>query len=136
MINLDYFAETIPEENYYTKEVKMITIDEFVQKFKLKIDFIKMDVEGYEYFALLGAKTILKNQRPILLIEHIEKRINALNIDKQKFKKLLEDYDLFEVKVTKEHTSLAPFDFGRPANAKDMLCLPKQMEVPVFKLPR
>lgn len=37
--------------------------------FDLKPDFIKMDVQGYEYFALLGGEQTIAQNKPILLIE-------------------------------------------------------------------
>lgn len=34
-----------------------------------KIDFIKLDVEGYEYYVLMGMRKLLKRDKPILLVE-------------------------------------------------------------------
>lgn len=59
-------------------EIKQIKIDDIIKE---KIDFIKIDIEGYEYNCLLGMKEILKN-KPLLLIE-----IKKPNF--QKVKKLL-----------------------------------------------
>lgn len=39
------------------------------------IDFIKLDCEGYEYFALKGAEQILRRDRPFVLVE--QKRGNG-----------------------------------------------------------
>jgi FkbM family methyltransferase len=47
--------------------VEINTLDSF----QLQPDFIKIDVEGFEYQVLLGAKETIKNSRPILLIEGI-----------------------------------------------------------------
>lgn len=59
------------------KKSKIITVD--VKKgddlLKKKIDFIKIDVEGFELDVLIGLKKIIKKSRPLLLIE-IEKRHN------------------------------------------------------------
>jgi FkbM family methyltransferase len=35
-----------------------------------KVDVIKIDVEGYEYFVLLGAEKTLANHKPIIFIEY------------------------------------------------------------------
>jgi len=49
--------------------IKTISIDEFVKEENLKrIDFIKMDIEGSEEKALLGAKETLKEFKPKLAI--------------------------------------------------------------------
>lgn len=39
---------------------------------KEKVDFIKIDVEGFEYNVLLGAKNILNRYSPIIFIEVFE----------------------------------------------------------------
>ena len=42
------------------------------------ISFIKLDVEGYEYSALLAAKNILTKHKPILCIERENHNIKKL----------------------------------------------------------
>jgi FkbM family methyltransferase len=44
------------------------------------IDFIKIDVEGYEYDAIIGAKTIIETCKPLIICE-IEFRHNELCAD-------------------------------------------------------
>jgi hypothetical protein len=45
--------------------VKTVTIDSFDDA----VDFIKLDVEGMEYYALIGAMQTLGNHRPICFVE-------------------------------------------------------------------
>ncbi len=53
-------------KNY--KKVKVISLDDFCKKKQIKnIDFLKIDVEGYEHKVLLGAKDIIKNVKYIML---------------------------------------------------------------------
>ena len=53
-------------ENF--KKVKVISLKNFCKSKKIKsIDFLKIDVEGYEYKVLLGAKDILKNVKFIMI---------------------------------------------------------------------
>ncbi|MFX0073399.1 MAG: FkbM family methyltransferase, partial [Candidatus Hermodarchaeota archaeon] len=69
--------------------VKTISIDDFVKQNNIsKIDFIKMDIEGAELDALIGAKETIIKYKPILaiciyhLIDHyyqIPKYIHSLN---------------------------------------------------------
>lgn len=51
------------------KRFKVITrrIDDITSR--NKIDFIKMDVEGYEYFATMGMKNILERDHPTIMME-------------------------------------------------------------------
>jgi len=55
---------TTRDNSAYT--VRMNTLDEIITG---PVDFIKIDVEGYEYFVLEGALRILRERRPILFLE-------------------------------------------------------------------
>ena len=48
--------------------IQVITLDEYVREHKLKIGFIKVDVEGFEQPLLRGALKTIQTQRPILYI--------------------------------------------------------------------
>ncbi|MFX1392092.1 MAG: FkbM family methyltransferase [Promethearchaeota archaeon] len=69
-INLKF--KSIGALSYISKKGKNIiettTIDDFVFKNSLNIGLIKMDIEGYELNALIGAKETIKKFKPLLLI--------------------------------------------------------------------
>lgn len=50
------------------QSVWMTTIDKYVAKSNIAVGLIKMDIEGYEYYALLGSVDTIKKYHPILLI--------------------------------------------------------------------
>ncbi len=50
------------------EKIKIITLDNWASKNKIKIDFIKADIEGFERNMLVGAKNILKRDAPLLSI--------------------------------------------------------------------
>lgn len=54
------------ENNVKYKDVKVVTIDSF--NFT-DVDFIKIDVELYEWYAILGAKITIEKYKPTILIE-------------------------------------------------------------------
>jgi FkbM family methyltransferase len=51
-----------------TEEVELVSIDEFVNQNNLSVGLIKMDLEGYEFEALNGARETIEKFRPVLLI--------------------------------------------------------------------
>ena len=52
------------------EEVNCVTLDDFAAEQKLeRIDFIKVDIEGYEPNLIQGAQASLKKFKPIMLIE-------------------------------------------------------------------
>lgn len=52
------------------KWIKITSIDNFVSENNIKnIDFIKIDVEGHEYDALIGGNKIIQRTKPIIFLE-------------------------------------------------------------------
>jgi FkbM family methyltransferase len=60
-------------------DINQTTLDNLVEKYKLEtVDFIKLDVENYEYQVLLGAIKTIKRFKPSFLIEiHLLESLNA-----------------------------------------------------------
>jgi FkbM family methyltransferase len=59
--------------------VEAITLDEFVERNSItRLDFLKIDVEGFELNVLKGAVNSCKKFRPVLFIE-----VNSLNLSRQ-----------------------------------------------------
>ncbi|MBD1847251.1 FkbM family methyltransferase [Cyanobacteria bacterium FACHB-63] len=60
-----------------------LTLDEYVEQHRIqKIDFIKMDIEGAEYAALMGMQGIIERDRPLFLME-----INASTLERLGYQK-------------------------------------------------
>jgi FkbM family methyltransferase len=59
-------------------------------------DLIQLDIEGYEYKALLGCANTIKKYNPVLCIEFCEKWLNRYNDDSKKILDLINElgYDL------------------------------------------
>jgi len=49
-------------------EVETITLDEFIKQGNPLPDIIKMDIEGAEHSALIGATELLKNKKPVIFL--------------------------------------------------------------------
>ncbi len=69
------------------------TLDELVTE---HIDFIKIDVEGFEHKILLGSKHIIENQKPIMEIEIHPKGLIAYGSSMKEFTKTLEKFNYFK----------------------------------------
>ncbi len=75
-------------------DFNVTTLDDFMKEnFKDdKIDLIKIDVEGYEYKVLVGAKETLKKYSPVIILECYDDHFEEVN-------SLLNDYGYERIKV-------------------------------------
>lgn len=79
--NNDSAKSYVSESNEELKDcdkVELVNFDHFISSEKiLKIDYLKIDVEGYEYNVLKGMKNFLKNTPPLIIqIEIYESFLN------------------------------------------------------------
>src|SRR6185312_8557748 len=71
----EFIGQTVDYSEGTTVPVQKITLDSLNLP---RVDLIKIDVEGMEFEALQGARTILEKNRPILLVESIKSGREAL----------------------------------------------------------
>lgn len=72
-------------------DINLVAGDEFLRDYKInKVDFLKLDLEGAEYDAILGFKEILKKQD----VRLIQFEFGYINITTKKL--LIDFYNLFE----------------------------------------
>ena len=91
------FVVTKSEEKVVYKKIKVISLKNFckIQKIK-RIDFLKVDVEGYEYEVLKGAKEIIKNVKFIML--EVQKNDMYANYSKNKIENFLKKNNFILIK--------------------------------------
>ncbi|MDV3349876.1 FkbM family methyltransferase [Leptothoe sp. LEGE 181152] len=66
-------------------DVRVVALDEYRQEASISsVDFIKMDIEGAEYNALLGMQKTVEENQPIFLIEINLKALNRLKTSPRK----------------------------------------------------
>ena len=87
--SLSYGRASISQtfNNYIWENIKVRSLNYLIKKKKInfknkKVDFIKIDVEGYEYQVIKGAVNFLKKYKPIILIELESRTSNNLQIKK------------------------------------------------------
>ena len=79
-----------------------------------KVDFLKIDVEGYEYEVLLGGKKFIDFNSPKFIQIEINWHQLFKKITLYEFSKLLKDYDIF--KILPHGKNLVFIDPSRPEN--------------------
>ena len=116
------FSKDLNKLSFYNfknnKKIKteISTLDDFFLKnldlFENNIDLIKIDVEGFEFEILNGAKEIIKKKSP----KYIQMEFNWHQLFKRQtmynFSKLLGGYDLF--KILPHGNDLIKVDANRP----------------------
>jgi FkbM family methyltransferase len=92
-------AFNVPEKLHEFEMITVGTIDEFAEQNNITyIDFLKLDIEGNELNALIGAKNMLKSKS----IRSIQFEFGTCNIDSRTYFRdfwflLNEDYNIFRV---------------------------------------
>jgi hypothetical protein len=91
--------------------VETITIEDLLKSQNIaKIDFIKIDIEGYEYFAFDGAKSILLDHNaPDILFEFVDWAEELAGVEKGAAQNFLREcgYQLYKLH---ESGALTPLD--------------------------
>ena len=116
--------------------VRVETIDALVHRHRLeRVDVIKLDIEGSEVDALLGAKETIARFRPVLLIEAEEDRLATLDRTVDDLVALLEQQDYGVWVFDKETAQLRPAERpGEPdgQHPGDIVAAPAGWSPPVL----
>ena len=80
-------------------EVDVIKVDDFFEGSKKNISLIKVDVQGFEWQVLQGARIIINNHRPIIIFEHDDNYLSEPTKIKNELEKFFTEngYDVFEI---------------------------------------
>ena len=108
-----------------TAEIETVRLDDHFARYEGRIDFIKMDVEGAESFALEGMRSLLdRHPRVKLLTEFIPAYVRNVGGDPEQYLRLLLDrgFDLFEVRHDIQRV-IDPLSLLRPDTATNLYCV-------------
>jgi FkbM family methyltransferase len=95
------------------KEVRVVPLDDFGLK---RLDFLKLDIEGFETRALKGAFQTIQKLRPVMLIEVNEGALIRAGSSREELLKTIQDYG-YSSRITEDG-----IDWSDPQY--DVLCLP------------
>lgn len=105
-----------------TVTVDVTTLDDYFRTAPQSIDFIKMDIEGNEMFALEGAAEIIrKNQNIILVVEFNSYIFEKIDRHPQQFLDMLK---AFEFRIF-----IVPYEAGELHEVQDLASIPKGVVV-------
>jgi FkbM family methyltransferase len=81
--------------NQFTlREIECLELDTFISEKNIsKVDFIKIDTEGWEFFVLQGGKKMLTRDRPVILMEFNLVNMQQCGIYPSQIIELLNDLD-------------------------------------------
>lgn len=86
----------LPLETMDTVASSGVRLDDYVAETGLnRLDFIKMDIEGAEQFALLGAKSVVARWRPMMLVEINRAACTRLGYQPERVWELLKPHGYF-----------------------------------------
>lgn len=98
---IDKEAFSLIKNPRFNKKKKIFTSTLDKELRHMKIDIIKIDVEGSEYNVLQGSKNIIANNKPVLFIEATHKTL--FNIDfflvKNNYLSFIYEYNIFKKKL-------------------------------------
>lgn len=104
------------------EEVKSIVLDDFIKEQGVKkLDIVKIDVEGFELNVLKGMDNTIKELKPKILIEILDKNLNSNGNSAEDIYSLLWSYgyksyrilnnQIEEIKIPQSINGLVYFDF-------------------------
>jgi FkbM family methyltransferase len=109
---------SIFKEAFETIRVESTTLDHLIDAQSLDPGFIKIDVEGMEHLVLDGMQRVLRDKRPVILLELIDPLLRKNGSSAEEVIKFIEEhgYDVIDPR----------FERVKPGQRKvgDILCLP------------
>lgn len=99
--------------------IALQTLDGFIPA-DMRVDFIKIDIEGWELRALVGGKKTIERDKPVLMLEMVDRFLNRAGDNAQKMWDFIKDLG-YEIYSYDENGHLSPL--STPIAEGDLLCI-------------
>jgi FkbM family methyltransferase len=104
--------------------VRAVRLDDLVSEFgQGPVRFLKMDIEGSEFDALMTGRTLLERDRPVILFESNDPTLRLAGHSVREVRELLEQWDYKVFRVEGDRWVYAPPEQMQPEAWVDMLAL-------------
>ena len=91
--------------------VQVVSLDDYFSDYPHSIDLLKIDIQGYEHFALIGAKKLLQKQRiKVILSELWPYGLELAGCDWRKYIELLERMGFSLWELNEEDQAISKFN--------------------------
>ena len=115
------------EDKFDRIPVEIRSMDDYVKENNItQLDFIKIDVEGFEWDVLKGGSDTIKNLRPKMIIEYDPLRHTSTDGTNDFLSFFMQhNYEVFEFLAFGDDVVLMPYDFKKEPLHRNLFCLPK-----------
>ena len=109
----DHRTYKVDGEERESNHIKMIRLDDFLPVIP-KLDFVKLDIQGYEFEAIRGMNDIIIKHKPIILLEFWPDGLIANNVKPNDFLEHLYDlnYDIHSLSSIDSNYKLEKIDIA------------------------
>jgi FkbM family methyltransferase len=110
-------ASHATDRNRLLGHLEIMNGDEYLESRQiLRVDLIKIDVEGWEKYVLLGLSKVLARDKPSIVMEVSETTLHSLNGIDDFARCIPEFYEALYINFASGKPVLSPFDLSRPGD--------------------
>lgn len=117
-------------EHYEKRTIQVRRLDDIAAELGIedRVDFIKIDTEGFEPMVIKGGGELIRKTRPAMLVEAHSKRLQDVGLSFGWYRETFPDYHIFTihpVTPANPYLHLEPLGDEPPEIAVNLLLLPK-----------
>ncbi len=126
-VNMGASSIMVSENRKVEQVIKVLRLDDEYEKMNIsKIDFVKIDVEGYELNVLLGMRDIIQEHKPKILVEYTPFFYNKIDksIGKNLYDFLVDNkYEIWDVgNLGEKYVKVESFDDIKDMDQTNLFC--------------